>query len=55
MKYLVSQEIKSETKVGKHVYVFDLFFVLLYSSVVCYLGITGICSGRAALSYRECE
>lgn len=33
MKYLVSQEIKSETKVGKHVYVFDLFFVLFYSSV----------------------
>ena len=33
MKYLVSQEIKSETKIGKNVYIFDLFFMIVYCSV----------------------
>ena len=30
MRYVVAQEIKSETKVGKSIYLFDLFFVVIY-------------------------
>ncbi len=30
MRYIVAQEIKSETKVGRSIYLFDLFFVIIY-------------------------
>ncbi len=33
MRYVVAQEIKSETKVGKSIYLFDLFFVVVYLGV----------------------
>lgn len=33
MRYLVSKEIKSETKVGKSMYLFDLFFLIIYMAV----------------------
>ena len=33
MRYVVAQEIKSETKVGKSIYLFDLFFVAVYFGV----------------------
>lgn len=33
MKYLVAQEIKSETKMGKSIYLFDFFFLIFYMSV----------------------
>lgn len=33
MRYVVAQEIKSETRVGKSIYLFDLFFVIIYFSV----------------------
>lgn len=33
MRYVVAQEIKSETKVGKSIYLFDLFFVVVYIGV----------------------
>ena len=38
MKYVVAQEIKSETKVNKWIYLFDLFFVIIYSTVSLILG-----------------
>lgn len=38
MRYLTTQEIKSETKVGKSIYLFDLFFILIYMSVSLILG-----------------
>ena len=33
MRYLVTQEIKSETKVMKKIYLFDFFFMIIYMSV----------------------
>ena len=33
MKYVVVQDIKSETRVGKSIYLFDFFFLLGYASV----------------------
>lgn len=33
MRYLVSKEIKSETKVGKSIYLFDFFFLIVYMAV----------------------
>lgn len=33
MKYIVAKEIRSETKVSKNIYLFDLFFILIYFSV----------------------
>lgn len=38
MKYIVAQEIKSETKVNKWIYLFDLFFVIIYGTVSLILG-----------------
>lgn len=38
MKYLVAQEIKSETKVGKQIYLFDFYFLIIYMSVSLVLG-----------------
>lgn len=38
MKYIVVQEIKSETKVGKSIYLFDFFFLLTYGAVSFLLG-----------------
>lgn len=38
MKYVVAQEIKSETKVNKWIYLFDLFFVIIYCTVSLILG-----------------
>lgn len=38
MRYLVTQEIKSETKVMKKIYLFDFFFVIIYMSVSLVLG-----------------
>ncbi len=38
MRYLTTQEIKSETKVGKSIYLFDLFFLIIYMSVSFILG-----------------
>ena len=37
MKYIVPQEIKSETKVTKGIYVFDFFFLIIYASVTMML------------------
>lgn len=48
MKYLTTQEIKSETKVGKSIYLFDLFFVIIYMSVSLVLGNMVHASLRAA-------
>ncbi|MBO5485033.1 MAG: hypothetical protein J6K58_06800 [Lachnospiraceae bacterium] len=39
MNYVVAQEIKSETKVTKHIYLFDMFFILIYYSVSFALGV----------------
>ncbi|MFR5970287.1 MAG: hypothetical protein ACLUGF_04295 [Clostridium sp.] len=33
MKHIVVQDIKSETKVGKSVYLFDFFFLVTYGAV----------------------
>lgn len=33
MKHIVVQDIKSETKVGKSIYLFDFFFLLTYGAV----------------------
>ena len=33
MRYIVTQEIKSETKVGKVIYVFDFLFIVVYIMV----------------------
>ena len=33
MRYITTQEIKSETKVGKKMYLFDFFFVIVYMAV----------------------
>ena len=33
MRYLVSKEIKSETKVGKSIYLFDFFFLITYMAI----------------------
>lgn len=33
MKYIVVQDIKAETKVGKSIYLFDFFFLLTYATV----------------------
>lgn len=38
MKYIVAKEIKSETKVYKNLYLFDLFFVIIYFAVSFVLG-----------------
>lgn len=38
MRYLTTQEIKSETKVGRSIYLFDLFFLIIYMSVSLILG-----------------
>ena len=38
MKYIVAKEIKSETKVNKWIYLFDLFFVIIYCTVSFILG-----------------
>lgn len=32
MKYIIPQEIKSETKITKNIYLFDFFFLLVYVS-----------------------
>ena len=37
MKYIVPQEIKSETKVTKGIYVFDFFFLIVYGSLTVML------------------
>ena len=33
MRYVVAQEIKSETKVGKSIYLFDLFYIIIFMTV----------------------
>lgn len=33
MKYVVVQDIKSETKVGKNIFLYDFFFLLVYGAV----------------------
>lgn len=38
MRYITAQEIKSETKVGKKMYLFDFFFVIVYMAVSFVLG-----------------
>lgn len=38
MKYIVVQDIKAETKVGKSIYLFDFFFLLTYGAVSFMLG-----------------
>lgn len=38
MKYTVAKEIKSETKVARGIYLFDLFFVIVYFTVSLILG-----------------
>lgn len=38
MKHIVVQDIKSETKVGKSIYLFDFFFLLTYGAVSFLLG-----------------
>lgn len=40
MKHIVVQDIKSETKVGKSVYLFDFFFLVTYGAVSFLLGST---------------
>ncbi len=32
-KYIVAEDIKSETKVGKSIYIFDMFFIIIYFAV----------------------
>lgn len=39
MKYIVAQEVKSETKVSKNIYLFDFFFILVYFTISLILGI----------------
>ena len=39
MKHVVVQDIKSETKVGKSIYLFDFFFLLTYGAVTFLFGI----------------
>ncbi len=38
MKYIVAKEIKSETKVYKNLYLFDLFFVVIYFAISLVIG-----------------
>lgn len=38
MKYLVVQEVSSETKVSKNIFLFDLFFILVFFTVSAILG-----------------
>ena len=38
MTYTVTQEIKSQTKVAKGIYIFDFFFLLIYVSISFMLG-----------------
>lgn len=38
MKYLVVEEVKSQTKVHKGIFVFDLFFLLVYMTMTGMLG-----------------
>ena len=38
MKHVVVQDIKSETKVGKSIYLFDFFFLLTYGAVTFLFG-----------------
>lgn len=33
MKYIVVQDIKAETKIGKNMFLFDFFFLLVYAAV----------------------
>ena len=40
MKHIVVQDIKSETKVGKSVYLFDFFFLVTYGAVSFLFGST---------------
>lgn len=37
MKYIVVQDMKAETKVGKSIYLFDFFFLLVYAAVTLVL------------------
>lgn len=39
MRYIVAQEVKSETKVSKNIYLFDFFFILVYFTISLILGI----------------
>lgn len=38
MKYVVVQDMKAETKVGKSIYLFDFFFLVIYGAVSWMLG-----------------
>lgn len=38
MKYIVVQDMKTETKVSKNIYLFDFFFLLVYAAVSLMLG-----------------
>lgn len=38
MKYVVVQDIKAETKVGKNIYLFDFFFLLVWATVTFMCG-----------------
>lgn len=38
MRYIVAKEVKSETKVYKNLYLFDLFFVVIYFAVSMVMG-----------------
>lgn len=38
MKYIVVQDMKSETKVSKNIFLFDFFFLLVYGAVSVMLG-----------------
>ena len=38
MKYVVAQDIKVETKVGKSIYLFDFFFLVVYAALTLMLG-----------------
>lgn len=39
MQFIVAQEVKSETKVSKNIYLFDFFFILIYFTISLILGI----------------
>lgn len=38
MKYIVVQDMKTETKVSKNIYLFDFFFLLVYAAVSLMFG-----------------
>lgn len=38
MKYIVVQDMKTETKVSKNIYLFDFFFLLAYAAITLMLG-----------------